>query len=158
MGFFEGEPVPVRPSSSVFPFFLRPASPSSASTASFSLSRRQGPSFPRRSPSLPLRRSRGPSVGGEPNHALQRTEAGGRAFSAIHASSRQPPSLSLDSLGPGRHRCPPSCSSGALPDRPCALPGRSCALPGRSCALPGRWAALPGRAAALPGRRPATAL
>ena len=34
-----------------------------------------------------------------PNHALQRTEAGGRAFSAIHVLRRQPPSLSLEALG-----------------------------------------------------------
>ena len=34
---------------------------------------------PPESPSF-FRRSRGPSVGGEPNHALQRTEAGGRLF------------------------------------------------------------------------------
>ena len=34
-----------------------------------------------------------------PNHALQRTEAGGGASSEIHVLFRQPPSLSLDSLG-----------------------------------------------------------
>ena len=34
-----------------------------------------------------------------PNNALQRTEAGGRLFSVYHASSRQPPSLSLGPLG-----------------------------------------------------------
>ena len=34
-----------------------------------------------------------------PNNALQRTAAGGRAFSAIHVLRRQPPSLSLSSLG-----------------------------------------------------------
>ena len=34
-----------------------------------------------------------------PNKALQRTEAGGRVFFAIHVLLRQPPSLSLDSLG-----------------------------------------------------------
>ena len=39
------------------------------------------PSFPRRSRRPSFRRSRGPSVGGEPNHALQRTEAGHRASS-----------------------------------------------------------------------------
>ena len=38
--------------------------------------------------------------GPPPNHALQRTEAGGRVFSAIHVLHRQPPSLSLSSLGP----------------------------------------------------------
>ena len=34
-----------------------------------------------------------------PNHALQRTEAGGRAFLAFHILFRQPPSLSLEALG-----------------------------------------------------------
>ena len=45
-------------------------------------------------------RSRFPVRGPSPNHALQRTEAGGRLFSAYHASSRQPLSLSLSPLGP----------------------------------------------------------
>ena len=35
-----------------------------------------------------------------PNHALQRTEAGGRLFLAFHVVLRQPLSLSLSSLGP----------------------------------------------------------
>ena len=35
-----------------------------------------------------------------PNNALQRTEAGGGVFSAIHVLRRQPPSLSLSPLGP----------------------------------------------------------
>ena len=35
-----------------------------------------------------------------PNHALQRTEAGGWAFSVYHVCSRQPLSLSLSPLGP----------------------------------------------------------
>ena len=34
-----------------------------------------------------------------PNNALQRTEAGGRLFLAFHVLRRQPPSLSLSSLG-----------------------------------------------------------
>ena len=34
-----------------------------------------------------------------PNNALQRTEAGGRLFLAIHALLRQPLSLSLEALG-----------------------------------------------------------
>ena len=42
----------------------------------------------------PLPRSRGP------NHALQRTEAGGRVYLAPHVLIRQPLSLSLSSLGP----------------------------------------------------------
>ena len=45
-----------------------------------------------------------------PNHALQRTEAGGRLFFAIHVLLRQPPSLSLSSLGP---ESLPQCSSRA---------------------------------------------
>ncbi len=40
-----------------------------------------------------------PSLGGRPNHALQRTEAGVPVFSVYHASPRQPLSLSLSSLG-----------------------------------------------------------
>ena len=36
-----------------------------------------------------------------PNHALQRTEAGGRLFCVFHVLRRQPPSLSLSPLGPG---------------------------------------------------------
>ena len=63
MGFFDGTPVPVPPQSRLFPLFLRPASPSGASTTSFILSRRQHPSFPRRSRSWFFRRSRGSSVG-----------------------------------------------------------------------------------------------
>ena len=35
-----------------------------------------------------------------PNNALQRTEAGGRLFSELHVLRRQPPSLSLEALGP----------------------------------------------------------
>ena len=35
-----------------------------------------------------------------PNKALQRTEAGGRRFSVFHVHPRQPPSLSLEALGP----------------------------------------------------------
>ena len=35
-----------------------------------------------------------------PNHALQRTEAGGRLFLALHVFLRQPLSLSLSPLGP----------------------------------------------------------
>ena len=61
------------------------------------------PSFPRRSRRLLFRRSRGPSVGGRPNHALQRTEAGRQVFSAIYALRGQPLSLSLSSLG-HKHR------------------------------------------------------
>jgi hypothetical protein len=38
-----------------------------------------------------------------PNNALQRTEAGGGVFPVLHALLRQPPSLSLDSLGPLVH-------------------------------------------------------
>ena len=45
-------------------------------------------------------RSTPTSRGPVPNHALQRTEAGVYVFSVYPASSRQPPSLSLDSLGP----------------------------------------------------------
>ena len=40
------------------------------------------PSFPRRSRRLSFRRSRAPSVGGEPNHALQRTGTGVRVVRA----------------------------------------------------------------------------
>ena len=58
-------------------------SPFGLSTASFPPSRRQRPSFPRRSPRWFLRRSRGPSVGGEPNHALQRTATGVPLFFVV---------------------------------------------------------------------------
>ena len=40
-----------------------------------------------------------------PNHALQRTEAGGGLFLAFHVLFRQPLSLSLDSLGARSPRC-----------------------------------------------------
>ena len=90
-------PVPVRfagsacsrsPRGRVLPF---------GSVASF------GRPFPAAAPVIP------PPVGGRfpfpafrshaPNNALQRTEAGGGAFSAIHVLRRQPPSLSLEALG-----------------------------------------------------------
>ena len=40
------------------------------------------------------------SVAARPNHALQRTEAGGGVSFEIHVLRRQPPSLSLSPLGP----------------------------------------------------------
>ena len=57
------------------------------------------PSFPRRSGRPPLRRSRGPSIGGRPNHALQRTGTGVQAFPRSRVLRRRCLSLSLSSLG-----------------------------------------------------------
>ena len=68
------------------------------------------PSFPRRSPRWFLRRSRGPSVGGRPNHALQRTGHGGGGFLRSQPLRRHGPSLSLSPLGP---ESLPGCSSRA---------------------------------------------
>ena len=87
------------------------------SPASFMLSRRQHPSFPRRSRRSQFRRSRGPSVGGEPNHALQRTVTGGRLHSRCRALRRRCLSLSLDLLGafPPCLFSPASASSSTRP-------------------------------------------
>ena len=96
MGFSDGEPVPVPPQSSVFPFALPARPPSGESVPPFVPSRRQRPpSPPGRPTTVPSSRFR---VRG-PNHALQRTEAGVRVFPVYHVLLRQPLSLSLSPLG-----------------------------------------------------------
>ena len=71
------------------------------------IARRQRPSFPRRwevCPPFPRLRSHAP------NHALQRTEAGGGLCSEYRVLLRQPLSLSLDSLGTSIHAPRPTSS------------------------------------------------
>ena len=110
LGCFEGMSVPVPPQSSVFPFVLS-ARPSFAASQSLRSSIPGGsalippPEFPSIAPAVQRR-----SVGGRPNHALQRTEAGRRGFPRFHVLRGQPLSLSLSSLGP---ESLPQCSSRA---------------------------------------------
>ena len=96
MGFFDGESVPVRRS--------RACSRSSASTSVLSARQFLRSSLPggsaRHSPAgVAVASSGRPLCRRGPNHALQRTEAGGGLFSALHVLRGQPLSLSLSSLG-----------------------------------------------------------
>ena len=106
LGCFEGMSVPVPPQSSVFPFVLS-ARPSFAASQSLRSSIPGGsalippPEFPSIAPAVQRR-----SVGGRPNHALQRTEAGRRGFPRFHVLRGQPLSLSLSSLGGYASSCP----------------------------------------------------
>ena len=114
MGFFEGELVPVPSVASVEPVPTSSQHTSVPARAVPSVRSFFGPIRSLRSSAsggsahlspagihvLQFRRSRGPSVGGEPNHALQRTATGGMSFLRSRALRRRCLSLSLSPLGP----------------------------------------------------------
>ena len=83
---------------SAFQFLCQQVHPLGQLVPSFTLSRRQRPSFPRRWVVLLLRRPEALCRRG-PNHALQRTGHGGHVFSVFFVLRRHDPSLSLSPLG-----------------------------------------------------------